>query len=115
MIVTTEQQKEFKKLTLPLIRFLNNNFDPYVKVIVDTTNAEILGGSHGFKALTTETEGREDCPVIASHCEFYGYQCDSNGEIAICYCAHKDNPGNHEGNCTHTLCPITSDASEEHS
>jgi len=53
-----------------------------------------------------ETEGREDCPVIKAHCEYFGYQCDSNGEVAISYCAHKDNPCESEGNCTHDLCPL---------
>lgn len=56
--------------------------------------------------ITTETEGREDCPIIQAHCMYYGYQCDSNGDIAICFCSHPDNPDNHEGNCRHQLCPI---------
>ena len=54
----------------------------------------------------TETEGRENCPVINRHCEYYCYQCDVNGEIAIEYCAHPSNENEHEGNCTTVLCPL---------
>jgi len=49
----------------------------------------------------------EDCPVIASHCDYYGYQCDNFGEVAISYCSHPGNPTETEGNCTHKLCPLT--------
>lgn len=57
-------------------------------------------------SITTEAEGREDCPMIEAHCNYYMYQCDPNGEVAICHCSHPDNPDEHEGNCTHTLCPL---------
>ena len=57
-------------------------------------------------SITTETEGREDCPVIEASCIYYAYQCDRNGEIAICFCSHEDNPNISEGNCSHTLCPL---------
>ena len=57
--------------------------------------------------MDTETEGREDCPVIKAHCEHFMYQCDNNGEVAICYCKHPENENNDEGNCTYPLCPLT--------
>lgn len=60
----------------------------------------------------TETEGRLDCLVLKAHCEFYSYQCDSNGEVAICHCTHPDNPENTEGNCRHAVCPITKELTE---
>jgi len=47
------------------------------------------------------------CDVIKAECEHYIYQLDSNGEVAIRYCTHTDNPSKYEGNCNHTLCPIT--------
>ena len=56
---------------------------------------------------TTEIEGREDCPVLNAHCKYYTYRCDSNGEVAICYCTHPDNVNDYEGNCTRTLCPLS--------
>lgn len=55
---------------------------------------------------TIEIEGREDCPVINSHCIYYGYQYDSFGFVAIEVCGHPDNPTETEGNCTEKLCPI---------
>lgn len=61
---------------------------------------------HHSTPTCTETEDREDCPVINTHCEYYAYQYDRNGEVAICYCTHKDNPVDLEGNCQHSLCPI---------
>lgn len=53
----------------------------------------------------TETEGRMNCPVIDMHCEYFAYQCDSNGEIAISYCSHPKNKSGTEGNCINELCP----------
>lgn len=55
----------------------------------------------------TEIEGREDCPVIEAHCKYYNYQYDSNGELVISFCSHPDNPNEYEGNCQHSLCPLT--------
>ncbi len=60
-------------------------------------------------SITTNTEEREDCPVIQAHCNYYCYQCDNNGEVAICYCKHPDNPTDTEGNCSLNLCPIVED------
>lgn len=56
-------------------------------------------------SVTTETEERIDCPVLAEHCTYYLYQCDSNGEVAICYCSHPQNKNEYEGNCAALLCP----------
>lgn len=49
---------------------------------------------------------RDPCPVIEAHCDYYSYQYDINGEVVICHCVHPDNPNEHEGNCTHALCPL---------
>jgi len=46
------------------------------------------------------------CPVTGDCCKHYQYQKDSFGEVAIDYCAHRDNPSETEGNCTTVLCPI---------
>lgn len=55
----------------------------------------------------TETEGREDCPVKKSHCDYYSYQCDNNGEVAIDHCGHPDNTeGDVEGNAVAYACPL---------
>ena len=59
-----------------------------------------------ISSITTDTEGREDCPVINKHCESYSYQCDRNGEVTIEYCTHPGNPDDHEGNCNDRCCPI---------
>ena len=56
----------------------------------------------------------EKCPVITAECEFYMYQFDSNGEVAICYCNHPDNKNDYEGNCEHALCPIIKELSDEY-
>lgn len=66
-------------------------------------------------SITTETEERDDCPVLLAHCKYYSYQYDSFGDVVICHCSHPDNADSeHEGNCTHTLCPL-SPPSDEHS
>jgi len=51
--------------------------------------------------------------VIEANCDYYSYQCDNNREVVICYCNHPDNTDDHEGNCTHSLCPL-SPASDEY-
>ena len=53
-----------------------------------------------------EIEKREPCPVSGKQCKFYIYQLDSNGEVAICHCTHKENLDPSEGNCTKGLCPL---------
>lgn len=57
-------------------------------------------------------EGREDCPVLTAQCDYYSYQCDDNGDVAICHCSHPDNPEDTEGNCLHTLCPLNPPSDE---
>lgn len=57
------------------------------------------------KTSDTETEGRLNCPVIDMHCEYFAYQCDRNGEIAISHCGHPENKSETEGNCIKELCP----------
>jgi hypothetical protein len=43
--ITAQQREEFKQLTMPLIEWLNKNFHPHTKVIVDQTSAELSEGS----------------------------------------------------------------------
>ena len=43
-----DKKEEFEKLIRPLIKFLNDTFDPHIKVIVDTSRAEIVRGEHTF-------------------------------------------------------------------
>lgn len=63
------------------------------------------------KGLLTKME-KEKCPVIIACCNYYSYQCDSNGEVAICHCSHPDNKDDFEGNCTHKLCPLNPPSDE---
>ena len=42
MKLNETQIKEFEKISRPLIKFLNDNFHPHVKVVVDCTNAELI-------------------------------------------------------------------------
>lgn len=44
MKLTDLQHAEFKVLTRPLIEWLNANFNPHVKVIVEVTGAELTTG-----------------------------------------------------------------------
>jgi len=53
-----------------------------------------------------DTPDKNPCPVIGRVCENYTYQCDSNGEVAICHCTHPENESEFEGNCTRDRCPI---------
>lgn len=50
-----------------------------------------------------------DCHITNSHCDYYGYQLDSNDEVAIDHCCHPENPTETEGNCTTALCPLGSE------
>ena len=43
------QRKEFRKLADQLIKFLNNNGHPHMKVIIDTNHAEIVEGVTAYK------------------------------------------------------------------
>jgi len=39
---------EFKELTKPLIKWLNENYHPHAKIIIETGSAEVVEGSIGF-------------------------------------------------------------------
>ena len=39
-----EQRQEFKELTDPLIKYLNDNHHPHMKIIIDPSSAEIVEG-----------------------------------------------------------------------
>ena len=47
-MVSKEEYEEFKKLTEPLIEFLNKYRNPHTKIIIDTTTAELVGGEYNF-------------------------------------------------------------------
>ena len=53
--------------------------------------------------------------IATSMCKYYVDQKDQNGDIAICFCNHPDNPDDREGNCRHSICPIIGEASDEKS
>lgn len=42
------RREELEELTRPLIKWLNNNYHPHVKVIVDPTSAELVEGVSSF-------------------------------------------------------------------
>lgn len=42
--LSNEQREEFEALTRPVIEWLNANFNPHVKVIVEVTGAELTTG-----------------------------------------------------------------------
>lgn len=44
-------KKEFERLAKPLIKFLNDNYNPHTKIIVDCTSAELVSGE-----MSTYTE-----------------------------------------------------------
>ena len=44
MIITKAQSDELKEAAKPLMKFLNDNCHPHVKVIVDTNRVELLEG-----------------------------------------------------------------------
>jgi hypothetical protein len=39
-------------------------------------------------------------------CEHFGHQTDHNGDVAITFCSHEDNPEDSEGNCRSVICPL---------
>jgi len=45
---TKEKSNEFKLLAKPLIKFLNDNYNPHCKIIIGSTSAEIVSGEMGF-------------------------------------------------------------------
>lgn len=44
MILAEDQKEEFEKVIEPAIKWLNDNCHPHVKIIVTTTDAEIVEG-----------------------------------------------------------------------
>lgn len=40
-----EKLEEFKKLSNPLIKWLNDNYHPHTKIVIDCNSAEVLEGS----------------------------------------------------------------------
>lgn len=38
---------EFNDLTRPLIKYINDNYDPHTKIIIETTSAELVSGIIG--------------------------------------------------------------------
>ena len=49
MILTEEQREEFKNLAWPLIKFINDNFNPHTSIIIDNTSAEIMEGVASYR------------------------------------------------------------------
>lgn len=45
MNLTSEQMKEFEEASKPLIKFLCDNFSPYVTVVVTPISSELLSSS----------------------------------------------------------------------
>ena len=43
-----EKREEFKELSRPLIKWLNDNYHPHVKIIIDPTSAELVEGLMSF-------------------------------------------------------------------
>ena len=44
MILSKEQRKEFHEAAKPLLKFMNDNCHPHCRVIVDSTQAELVEG-----------------------------------------------------------------------
>ena len=49
MFMNQQERDKFEKIARPLIKFLNDNFHPHVKVVIDCTNAELLEGIYNFR------------------------------------------------------------------
>jgi len=47
-LISEEQRKEFEELARPLIKFLNDNFNPHTLITIDNSRAEILSGKCAF-------------------------------------------------------------------
>jgi len=48
MALTTEQKVEFESLARPLIKWLNDNCNPHVTVIIEPNAAQLLTGLVAF-------------------------------------------------------------------
>lgn len=44
MILTDEERAKFEEVTKPLIKFMEENYHPHTKVIVDCGHAELVEG-----------------------------------------------------------------------
>lgn len=44
MILTEKQRQQFEEAAKPLVKWINNNCHPHVKVIVEPAGAELLDG-----------------------------------------------------------------------
>jgi len=64
MILNKEQKESFKKITSPLIKWLNDNCNPYVKVVVDCRIAEILETIGWRKIMILNEEQQESFEKI---------------------------------------------------
>lgn len=47
-IDTIARMAEFKELAKPLIKFLNDNFNPHTHIEISTNHAELLSGEMSF-------------------------------------------------------------------
>lgn len=75
MILTKEQREEFKKIARPVMEYLSNHkiFHPHIKVIIDSSCAEIIEGIC-IAAMPRKEQISERCshewePVSAVQCE----------------------------------------------
>ena len=48
----------------------------------------------------------EQAAVIKLNCQYFTYQEDMYGDIALTHCINSKNKLDVEGNCTHNLCPL---------
>jgi hypothetical protein len=47
--MTEKDRKKFEKLSKPLIKFINDKFNPHTKIIIDCDSAEIVVGEASFR------------------------------------------------------------------
>ncbi len=47
-MIEDKQMEEFQRLAKPLMKFLSDHYDPHAFITLDTTNAHIFTGEHGF-------------------------------------------------------------------
>ena len=73
------------------------------KVILYRQYSIDLGLVEGEKS--DDADARMDCPALEARCAYFTYQCDRNGELAITFCNHPDNPKEDEGNAIREYCP----------
>lgn len=43
-MVSREQMENLRELSKPLVKFLNDNFDPHAVIVIETDRARILSG-----------------------------------------------------------------------